>query len=418
MKSVLSLMFLLPSIAVIGSKRLAAIVLFSGLIGYFATVKAAENEELAPELATPDPTLTLWDIPELEKAFIDPKPANRDDGIPVGELGVDGGNKDIIVKLAQEIADGKYGIFDSLLIAHKGKLLFESYYLHGRINQPHGQASATKSYTSLAIGRAIQLGYLTMADLDKPLISFLKNLDTSKLVDGAELITLHKAMSMRSGIRISEEQRKKFEKNPGKLKGQGQVQVLLENSQPISLESQSFLYGGDPELVMQVLDAVVPGTAKDFIEKELLNKLGITNYAWQTNVSGLPEAGWRVKMTSRDMIKWGTLVMNRGKWNGEQLIPEEFIAKATHRIVSGIPDFEDIFFVGGNVSNAGYGYFWWQSDMKAGNKSYFAASANGGGGQYIILIEELDLIVVTTGFDGESNPIQLTADRILPAFIQ
>jgi len=392
-----------------------AIALLSGMSS-FAAAGVEDSKNLAPEATAAEAELSFRDIPLLKKAFIDTAPTDRKDGISVGELGVDGGNKAMIVKLAQEIADNKHGGFDSILIAHKDKLVFESYYLRGRVNLPHFLASATKSYTSMALGRAIQLGYLTMADLDKPLVGFLGDLDPTKFVDGAELITLHQAMTMRSGIRISEEQREEFEKTPDLLKGQGQVQVFLEHSAPITTESQSFKYQDDPNLVMQVIDAVVPGTAKDFIKNELLGKMGITNYDWWTGVSGLPTAGSRAYMTSRDMVKLGTLAINNGKWDGEQLIPAAFVAKATSKIAKSSDD--ENFLDSDNVINTGYGYFWWQADLTTGDKSYFSKAARGGGGQYIIVIDELDLVVVVTAYDLNDNTSALTATRILPAFIQ
>ena len=123
----------------------------------------------------------------------------------------------------------------------------------------------------------------------------------------------------------------------------------------------------------------------DFIKKELLDKLGITNYKWRMNEgTGLPEAGWRSSMTSRDMAKWGTLAKNKGKWNGEQLIHENFMIKATDRILYTDKDYE-IHYGGKDVSKQGYGYFWWGADLKSGTKSYFCKSAQGGGGQFIIL---------------------------------
>ncbi len=374
------------------------------------------SESLAPEATDAEVKLSYRDIPYLKKAFIDASPINRKDDILVGELGIDGGNKDMILKFANEIADNKHGPLDSLLISHKGKLLFESYYSHGRINLPHFQASATKVYTSMALGRAIQMGYLTMADLDQPLIKFLKDLDPTKFVAGVEKITLHQAMTMRSGIRLSKEDKEEFQKNPTQLKGQGEVQAYFEHSAPITLESQRFLYQNDPMLVMQVIDAVVPGSAKDFIKNELLDKLGITNYGWRTDVSGLPRSGSGSNMTSRDMIKWGTLAMNKGKWNGEQLVPEVFITKATSRIITTGDD--DVYGGGKDVSNQGYGYYWWSADLKHNYKSYFTQSAQGGGGQYIILVKELDLMVVVTDQDNDNSTLQKTAERILPAFIQ
>ncbi|WP_229954184.1 serine hydrolase [Parasphingorhabdus litoris] len=397
-------------------QKLMAVALFLSLSGVAA---AGENtkasDSLAPEATEEEVALSFSDVPYLEKAFIDTAPSDRKDSIAVGKLGVDGGNKDIITKLAQEIAAGEHGSYDSLLIAHKGKLLFESYYARGRVDLPHFQASTTKAYTNLAIGRAIQMGYLTTADLNRPIVSFLNNLDPTRFVEGADKITLHKAMTMRSGLRISKEQRDELNQDSGQLVGQNQVQAYLERSAAISADSQSFLYqGSDPQLVMQVLDAVVPGTAKDFIKTEVLDKIGIPDHGWRMDVSGLPRGPSGAKMTSRDMVKWGLLVRNKGKWNGEQLIPERFIARSTNSIVRIGND--DIFFTGNNVSNPGYGYYWWQAEMKVGDRIYFTRSAQGGGGQYIILIDELDLMVVTTGHERDDKTMQITADRILPAF--
>ncbi|WP_281986484.1 serine hydrolase [Aquimarina aggregata] len=359
---------------------------------------------------------SFWEIPQLNNAYISTTPEDIKDGIPIGKLGVDGGNKEMILKLSQEIADNKHDPFDSFLIVHKGKLIFESYYNKGRINLPHFQASATKAYTCLAIGRAIQLGYLSMEDLNKPLVSFLKDLDPTKFVKGVEKITLHQAMTMRSGIRISKKQSEEIEKNPNQLKGQGQVQAYLEHSAPITATSQSFKYQFDPVLAMQVLDAVVPGSAKDFIKNELLDKMGITNYDWKTDISGLPRSGSGTSMTSRNMVKWGILTANKGKYNGEQLVPEAFINKATYKILYTGDD--DIYGGGKDVSNQGYGYYWWSADLKSGKKSYFSRSAQGGGGQYIILIEELDLIIVVTSHENDNSTLQIIAERILPAFIK
>ena len=360
--------------------------------------------------------LSLRDVPVLEKALLDTSPVDRKDGLSVGALGIDGGNKDMILKLAEEIAEGQHEKIDSLLITHKGKLLFESYFARGRINLTHPQASATKTYTGLALGRAIQLGYLNMTDLDKPVISFLKNLDPTKFVKGTERVTLRKAMTMRSGIRITGEKGDELRKHRDQLKGQELVQAIFEQSDPITPETQPLSYGHySTSLVMQVIEAVVPGTANEFIKDELFGKMGITTYSWPIGMGGLPSPGAGASITSRDMVKFGSLAMNKGKWNGEQLIPEVFISEATSRMITAGD--AEVFGGGKDISNQGYGYFWWNADMKYGGKSYFSASAQGGGGQFIILIEELDLMVVTTGHERHPSTLQITAERILPAFI-
>lgn len=355
--------------------------------------------------------ISFWDIPHLNNAYVSVTPEDRKDGISVDTLAVNSNDRDAILKLSQEIFDGKHGSYDALLISHKNKLVFESYYKKGRVNSPHGQASAVKAYTSLVLGRAIQMGYLSMEDLDKPLISFLKDIDPKKITKGVEKITLHKALTMHGGLTIDRDKWKEFEKDSVRLKGQGLVQTLLEQSEPITQESQRYLYGNfNPMLVMTVIDAVVPGTAENFIKTELLDKLGITNYKWSNHMSGLPEAGWRVNFLSRDMLKLGNLVLDKGKLKGEQLISAEYLAKATSGIVKPTQDWMP--------KDYRYGYFWYQTLVKVGDKSYDATFAWGGGGQRVIVIEELDLTIVISGHDREDKIMTQISDIIIPAFVK
>ncbi len=352
----------------------------------------------------------FWGIPHLNNAYISPTPEDRKDGISVDTLSVDSNDQNAILNLSQDIFEGKHGSYDALLISHKNKLVFESYYKKGRINLPHGQASAVKAYTSLVLGRAIQMGYLSMEDLDKPLIGFLKDVDPEKIAKGAEKITLHKALTMHGGLNIDGDKWKEIEKDTVRLKGQGLVRTLLEQSGPITPESQTYLYGNfNPMLVMTVIDAVVPGTAERFIKRELLDKLGITEYKWSNHISGLPEAGWRASIMSRDMLKLGNLVLNKGKLNGEQLISAEYLAKATSGIVKPTQDWMP--------KDYRYGYFWYQTLVKVDDKSYDTTFAWGGGGQRVIVIDELDLTIVISGHDGEDKIMTQISEIIVPAFV-
>ncbi|MFT4589222.1 MAG: CubicO group peptidase (beta-lactamase class C family) [Candidatus Binatia bacterium] len=379
-------------------------------LSFAIALPAQESNGLAPEVTDLNAADVSYAaekrIPDLKTPFIDTTPEDLKDGIPVGKLGANGEDKEAILKFAKEIADGKHGEIDSLLLFHQGKLLFESYYRRGRINFPHYQMSITKSYTAMAIGRAIQLGHLSMADLDKPVVSFLKDLDLSKLAPGAEAITLAEAMNMKSGVRIGKDKARRIMKTPDVLKGQGQIQTYLEHSAPIPPAPREYKYqGSDPSMAMQILEAVVPGSAQDFVEKELLGKLSITHFAWQDDVSGLPKSAAGSSMRSRDMLKWGVLVMNGGKWNGEQLIPKAFIEKATSRIHT-------------NKQGTSYGYFWWRRDMKVGDQNYDCISGRGAGGQFILILPELELITVVTAHNkGMGKMLTSTPAFILPAFI-
>jgi CubicO group peptidase (beta-lactamase class C family) len=339
-------------------------------------------------------------VPELSNAYIGISPAERKDGISVGNLAVNRDSRDAIIALSQKIFEGEHGNYDALLISHKNKLVFESYYRKGRVNMPHYQASATKAYISLAIGRAIQMGYLTMNDLHKPITHILKDLDIDNLADGIENITLHQLLSMRSGIRVSADARASIVAGDASEN----TQKFLQHTAAISPETQTFKYQGiDPRIAWEVLDQVVPGSAENFVKKEILAKIGITVYAWDKH-------GEDSNITSRDMLKLGTLVLNEGKWNDEQLISVAYLANATSKMTKPTEDWIP--------DSYSYGYFWYQTDMTVADKSYNVKFAWGGGGQYIVTVDELDLMVTITGHDREDTILDQVSKTILPAFVE
>ena len=371
----------------------------------------ADNNDLAPvvtDLNSADVSYSLEaKLPDLAEAYISSSPTDMQDGITVGTLADGNVDQDRILQYANAIAAGKFDVTDSLLIMHKDKLIFESYYRRGRENYPHYQMSITKSYTALAIGRAIQLGYLSMADLDKPVVSFLKDINESKLVAGADQITLAQAMNMKSGIRIDKAKARELMRQAAQLKGQGQIEAYMTHSLPIPPAPREFKYqGSDPSMTMQVLEAVVPGSAKDIICDQLLKPMGITNYAWRADISGLPKSGAGSSFRSRDMLKFGMLVTDNGQWHGQQLIPSDYIQQATSRINT-------------NKQGNSYGYFWWRADMQVDGKSYDCKSGRGAGGQFILMLPELDLIIVTTAHNkGMGKTLANTSIHLLPAFVQ
>lgn len=379
----------------------------------FAEVKAsAQSNGLAPEV----PGLNLKDklyqleaqLPDLEKAFISVAPADKQDGLVVGQLGLDGGDRAKIEAYANDLAapakDEKAGNVDSMLISYHGKLIFESYYRRGRANFPHYQMSITKSYTALAIGRAIQMGLLKMEDLDKPAIGFLKELDTTKLVAGADAITLAQAMQMSSGIRLGDKRANELMKDPAKLKGQGEIQAYLQHSAPIPAMPREFKYQEpDTAIAMQVLNAVAPDGAEEFIKTELLGRMSITQYHWEPAISGLPKSAAGSSILSRDMLKFGQLILNKGKWKGAQLIPEAYLMRATTP----------------SQINERYGFFWWVEDFTVGGKTYHSFQGRGAGGQFIFMFPELDLVAVVTSHNkGMGDTLQTLPQRIIPAFVK
>ena len=362
----------------------------------FLTSNLAANNGLAPEVTDLNAEDISFqnekEIPYLEKPFISTSPKALNDELKVGKLGINGGKEELVLKYVRELAkktkDPKSGKTDSLLIAYKNKLLLESYFRRGRRNYPHYQMSITKLYTAYALGRAIQLGHLSMDDLHKPVVSFLKTIKPDLLAKGTDKITLDQAMQMRSGIRLPKKKIGEIVRKPDLLKGQGQARAYLQFSQDLpdlpDSSLQPFKYqSSDTVLTMQVLEAVVPGTAEDFIRKQLLKPMGIVNYGWQEDLSGFPKSAAGSSLLSRDMIKMGLLTLNQGKWNGKQHLPKEFVKQATSPLVKTSP------------TNF-YGYFWWYQDRQIKDKKYPCIQGRGAGGQFIFVFPTLELVAVTT----------------------
>lgn len=389
----------------VGLKKVTA----ASILLVFCGGLSAEYNHQAPKASLEETKMQFWDMPNLEDAFIDITPVKLADDLEIGTLGVEGGDKAAILVLANEIAENQHGKYDSLLISHKGKLLFESYYNRGRLDLPHFQFSATKGFTSLMLARAIQLGYLTMADLQKPLVTFFKELDTSKLADGARNVTLHQALSMRSGLRFSDEQLKDFRENREKYSGIAEVQAFLELSQPVTKESQIFKYQGlDPILVMHVINSVVPGTAKEFVEKEFFSKLEITDYQWQLDPKGMLVGDSGLDLTSRDMVKIGEMLTNNGKWHNTQLLSKEYLTTAFSPMTKATESW--------HPEDFSYGYLWYQTSMAIDNKNYDINLTWGAGGNRIMLVDELDLVIVITGHDREDVIFDQVTKSVLPGF--
>ena len=155
---------------------------------------------------------------------------------------------------------------------------------------------------------------------------------------------------------------------------------------------------------MQVLNAVVPGTAQSFLKKELLEKLNITQFHWPDDINDLPKSAAGSSMRSRDMMKWGLLVWQQGQFNGEQLIPAAFIAQVTSPLCKP------------SETNS-YGFFFWQNNAEVGETKTECITCRGAGGQFIFVFREHDVISVVTSHNKGMGPLLKTVPgRVLPSF--
>jgi CubicO group peptidase (beta-lactamase class C family) len=96
--------------------------------------------------------------------------------------------------------------------------------------------------------------------------------------------------------------------------------------------------------------------------------------------------------------------MNRGKWHGKQLIPAEYVDRATSKIHT-------------NARGTSYGFFWWRHDVEVGNKTYECHSGRGAGGQFILMLPELDLIAIVTAHNkGMGSTLKVLPQILIPHF--
>ena len=321
-------------------------------------------------------------------------PEDLGDGIAVGTLDVPGTTAAVQAFIDDDNA-GKYENLDSLLIWKDGKLIFERYNRAGGIDVPHYMMSVTKTMTSVVLARAIQLGYLHMDDLDKPVIDFMPELDRSSLQTGVETITLRDALFMKSGIRLASG----FENSLSEVK-QAYWQKIFENTEPITPESKLYKYSGiNPEMILMILD-IKTGDAHAFIQTELSEKMG-ANYSWPDN-HGTPKGGAGSYFTSRFLIKVGVAVLNGGMHAGEQWLS---------------PDYVDLIM----DTNKGAGYFYYfHNRVKFGFPDINFISGIGAGGQYMSIYPNDNIVIAatTTTASNIASPLIAIEDHFVDLLME
>ena len=333
-------------------------------------------------------------LPKLAEAYVSTSPQDLGDGLSVGKLDRPG-TQQAVAALVTDDKAGKYSELDSILLWKDGKLIFEYYNRHGRVDAPHYLMSITKTMTSVALARAMQLGLLTMTDLDKPVVSFMPEIDRSKIQPGVDTITLRDALYMKSGLRWGGDKGDKIESTIGaEYQKQKFFQQLFEKTAPVTPQSKAYKYTGtDPSLIMMILDIKTQGRVQDFIKTELAGKFGLT-YNWEDQPCGIPKCGAGANFTSRGLVKIGAAILQGGKYNGEQLLSADYVKEIL-------------------AANRGSGYFYYfhnESKLSPDKKIDFV-SGIGAGGQYMSIFPDLNLVAVATA--DNKKEIKLPLDAIL-----
>jgi len=166
--------------------------------------------------------------------------------------------------------------------------------------------------------------------------------------------------------------------------------------------------GGGTDLLGNIIERVSGKSLEVFAREALFAPLGISDWEWMKYGNERIAAAVGLRLRPRDAAKIGQLVLNKGTWNGRQIVSAKWIEQSI------TPRFQAIGFFGGLFY---YGQQWWMGRTLSGDKDVRWIAAQGVGGQRIFIVTELDLVVMTTsGLYGSGRQGQAALD-ILANFI-
>ncbi len=288
---------------------------------------------------------------------------------------------DVLLELTAEIDGGLRGDISSLLVLRHGRLVFERYWNGLGPGDVHVVNSVTKSITSLLVGIARHDG--SLPSLDTPILDLLPPWDDLAEPEGKDRITLEHVLAMRTGLEWDELSTNYAEAaNPVAALAGSPDWPRFTMGLPLAHEPGTrFAYNSGVSVLMSAaLERALGRTAESFAADRLFGPLGIEAWGWTRTAGGLSNAGWGLSLTPRDMAAVGQLLLQRGAWDGAQLVPGSWIEASATPSTS---------FVGGT----GYGYQWWLGRDEPGGRP---VAAWGYGGQFIVAVPSLDMVVVTT----------------------
>ncbi|WP_171634629.1 serine hydrolase domain-containing protein [Paenibacillus plantarum] len=267
-----------------------------------------------------------------------------------------------------------HSTFDNVLIIKNGYLITELYAPNKGKDGYYDLYSATKSVISALVGIAIHEGYI--AGLDAKVMDFFPEYRTQPIDEKKESITVGDLLKMSGGFKWDEWNNPSTDLDPAgeMFRSLEPVKFLLDK--PIVNEPGSvFNYStGESLLLSEIINKSTGMGTDTYAAKKLFEPLGIRNYKWDTLRDGVPG---NLRLTARDVAKFGYLFLNNGVWNDRQIVPLDWVKTSTSKQIDTNV---------GQESN-GYGYQWWMN-------TFGGYAAKGMFGQYICVLPEQDIVVV------------------------
>ena len=311
-----------------------------------------------------------------------------------------------MMQYRQAAIDGKVNLHSVMLLQH-GRVLYEEWMGEGAPEKPHVLHSVSKTFTSTAVGLAVGEGLLS---LDDPVIKFFPDKLPPEPSDRLRRMTVRHPLTMPCG----------HGKEPSaatrNLEGADWVRGFL--AWPVEYEPGSrFCYNSMGTYMLSAIVQKVSGQKiVDYLMPRLFGPLGIARPRWEESPQGINCGGWGLYLRTEDLAKMGQLLLQKGRWQGRQILPPGWVDEASARQVACQPAGmtpERLADSGLNAGNSdwvqGYGYQMWRC-------RHNAFRADGAYGQYIIVMPQQDAVVINTAQQGDlQQELNLVWDYILPA---
>jgi CubicO group peptidase (beta-lactamase class C family) len=303
-------------------------------------------------------------------------PIQSNDGIRTSSICKSNLDTNFIFRLVNNIRERKLGEITSLLIYKDNSLLLEEYFLDKNQEQKSHLFSVAKSYLSILIGKAIELGYIKSEN--EPIINYLPELKRLGLKNGIENLKIVDLLTMTSTI-----DGEKIIYMDSIAIGNHMEKIFV--NQTSLLPGNNFKYSDlDAHILGHVLFNATLMPINDFADKYLFTPMQIIDYNWYNGQCGLTEGGYGLELTSRDFLKLGILAINKGLWNGNRIVNEDWINKSVNNKV--------------HIDNTnGYGYLWRTTFFYHNNKMVEGFYASGSEGQYLMVLPSLHVVIALTG---------------------
>lgn len=344
-------------------------------------------------------------------------PVQLNDGIKTGTLRAAKIDEAKIVAGTNEILKGTFPNMHSLLIFRHNKLVYENYFTGedvergvgplGVVNHTrdtlHDMRSVSKSIVATAVLLAHSQGKIK--SLDDPIFDYFP--EYSKYADGDKKgITIKHVLSMTAGFEWDEKISYADPKN-SEIQMNNAVDAVdfVLKQKLVEKPGTVFNYsGGCTQLLVALIKKATGSDADVFTEKHLFGPLGITKYKWVKTKSGDPSGASGLRLRSRDMAKIGLLMMQRGKWNGKQVLSENLVDLALTEHISIVKegDFE-----------MGYGFQIWLPSFDVGGVRISLKEFSGNGGQ-LVQIDKANglMIAATAGNYNNRGPLKTGRDLV------